>query len=479
MRPTCTLTIPEHLWVKLRDHLFPGDDDEHGAVIAAGVARSGNSLRLLARTVIRARDGEEYVPGERGYRMLTASFVRDQVLYCRDEKLAYVAVHNHTGWDRVEFSEDDLASHERGYPALLAILRGQPAGAVVFAERAAAGDIWLPDGARVHLSRVRVVGSALRDFYPSLPQFGRRPLTYDRQARLFGDSGQDLLRRQTVGVIGAGGVGSLLIEYLARLGVGRLLLVDPDRIEISNLSRVVGATRADAASWLVEESRPTWVRRVGGQLAKPKVEIARRVARAANPTVHVEAYAADVVFGDVAARLTSCDYLFLAADSMQARLVFNAMVQQYLIPGIQVGAKVPVDKTSGRVKRVFSVSRAVIPGRGCLWCNGLISPERLQEEALDEKTRKAQRYVEDEEVIAPSVITLNAVAASYAANEYLFRVTGLRDPNATEDFVYFEPLTGNVRFDQRRQDPRCTECGNGPRSRLARGDAVALPTKSR
>jgi tRNA A37 threonylcarbamoyladenosine dehydratase len=57
---------------------------------------------------------------------------------------------------------------------------------------------------------------------------------------VFGDRGQALLAAQKVGVIGAGGAGSLVVEYLARLGVGHLVVVDPERIETTNLPRVVG-----------------------------------------------------------------------------------------------------------------------------------------------------------------------------------------------------------------------------------------------
>lgn len=56
--------------------------------------------------------------------------------------------------------------------------------------------------------------------------------------------------------------------------------------------------------------------------------IARRVARSANPRSRVEAIAGNVIDPDVAARILDCDYAFLAADSMQARLVFNAVVHQ-------------------------------------------------------------------------------------------------------------------------------------------------------
>jgi hypothetical protein len=191
----------------------------------------------------------------------------------------------------------------------------------------------------------------------------------------------------------------------------------------------------------------------------------------------LETIQGDFVEFETARRFVDCDYLFLAADTMQARLVFNAMVHQYLIPGVQVGAKVSVDKKTGAILRAFSVVRPVYPWRGCLWCNGLISPHRLQEEALSTEERRAQRYVEEEEVPAPSVITLNAVAAGYAANDYLFRITALRNEAAADDFVYFEPGVEEVRFDCPRRDEDCIQCGPGPRSRRARGDGAPLPTR--
>ncbi|WP_194915337.1 ThiF family adenylyltransferase [Catenulispora rubra] len=97
---------------------------------------------------------------------------------------------------------------------------------------------------------------------------------YDRQARLFGDRGQALLAATKVGVIGAGGAGSPLIQQLAHLGVGHLVVIDPDRIDVTNLSRVVGATRRDARTWLTSSRRLERVRRFGARFAVPKVRVA-------------------------------------------------------------------------------------------------------------------------------------------------------------------------------------------------------------
>jgi ThiF family len=473
------LTMSAVQWRQLQAHLFSGDGDEHGAVLAAGLSESKRGSRLLVRDVFLATDGIDYVAGQRGYRMLTAKFVRDCALYCRDEKLAYLAVHNHSGLDHVEFSADDMASHQRGYPALLDIVGGTPVGALVFAKNSVAGDIWSPDGTRATIRAARIVGPTIREFYPT--KHARQiptPGFYDRQARLFGDSGQAILHTLKVGIIGAGGVGSLLGEYMARLGVGQIIVADPQRIEISNLSRVVGSTRRDAMSLLTSEERPGWLQKIGRDRAASKVSIAKRVGLAANPDLQIEGVVGDFVDDPVARKFIDCDYLFLAADSMQSRLVFNAIVHQYLIPGVQVGAKVQVDKQTGNIVTVYSVARPVTPDAGCLWCNGLIPPARLQEEATTESETNAQRYVEESEIRAPSVITLNAVASGYAANDFLFKVTGLRSDSAPDDYVYFEPQKGNIRFDAPRRESNCTECGNTSRSRRARGDQMRLPTRS-
>jgi molybdopterin/thiamine biosynthesis adenylyltransferase len=478
---TCFVTLPDRLYEVLNTHLFPGDGDEHGAVLAVGSATTARGVRLLAREVFLAVDGVDYVPGQRGYRMLTAEFVRDRIRYCRDQALGYVAVHNHGAGDSVAFSGQDLASHERGYPALLDIARGQPVGALVFATNAVAGDIWFRDGRRSALTEARVLGQNLLRLAPTKAHSIASSTSgaFDRQARLLGDEGQALLRQTKVGVIGAGGVGSLVVEYLARLGVGHLVVVDPERLDVTNLSRVVGSNLLDTLSWLTREGRPKWLRNLGGRLTTKKVDVCRRVARQAPGKLEFEGIFGDFVDDAVATRFRDCDFLFLAADSMQARLVFNALVHQYLIPGVQLGSKVPVDKASGRVGQVFSVARPVTPDLGCLWCNGVISASRLQNEAVTSAERRAWAYVDDPTVIAPSVITLNAVASSEAVNDFLFWLVGLRQENARRGYTRHLPRTRDIRLEEPRADAGCRECGLSHDSRLGRGDGASLPTRSR
>ena len=469
MRPW-RLTIPRGLYAELERHLFPGDDDEHGAVILAGTCESDRGLRLVAREIHLATDGVDYVPGKRGYRMLKAEFIVSRILRAREKRLAYLAIHNHGGTDSVGFSRDDIASHERGYPALLDIARGMPVGALVFARSAVAGDLWFPGCKRAPLSHATVVGHRRRLLFPMPGKKTAAVGMYDRQSRLFGDAGQELLRRTRVGIVGLGGAGSILAELLARLGVGEFVLADPDRAEVTNLPRLIGARRRDAVL-------PSWVpRAIADRLRSPKVRMAVRNIRRANPNARIQSMARDFLEADVAARFTDCDFLFLAADTMGARLLFNAIVHQYGIPGIQVGAKIPIAE-DGVVGNVFCVSRMVTPEEGCLWCNGLIDPGRLQDEAVPEPVRHGYAYVNDPAVVAPSVVTMNAITCAHAADAFLFHLTGLTYEDAETGWFRWNSRRAVAGYDMPRRDVGCVECSQTSNSRFGMGDKGTLPTR--
>jgi hypothetical protein len=269
---------------------------------------------------------------------------------------------------------------------------------------------------------------------------------------MFGKVGQAELASCRVGVLGLGGIGSLVAEYLARLGVGHFYLVDSDLVEKSNLSRIAGATLSDARA------------------KRTKVSVARRIILQANKRAQIRLVADDIAKESVAKRLIDCDYLFLAADSMRARLVFNALVHQYLIPGVQLGSKIRSD-SNGMLIDIMSANRPVRPGRGCLWCNQLIDSSELAIEAKTDAERKAQAYGVDEP--NPSVISLNAVSAAHAVNDFLLDYLCLRAESDLLHYEHFHFLKRTRSLVQPRKDLECPECSCA--GRYARGDSIALP----
>jgi hypothetical protein len=330
-----------------------------------------------------------------------------------------------------------------------------PVGALVFGRRSVQADVWLNDGQRLALDEALVVGNTLLRLTPGPRKLEVEPEgAYDRQVRMFGKSGQSLLRKCRVGIIGLGGIGSLVAEYLARLGVGHFTLIDDDRVEGLNLSRIVGATSLDA------------------QQERAKVEVSKRVILEGNPDATVRLLAKDVAKESVARQLMECDFIFLAADSMRARLVFNAVVHQYFIPGVQLGSKIR-SENNGTLADVMSANRPVRPGHGCLWCNQLIDASELAKEAKTDDERKAQAYGVEEP--NPSVISLNAISAAHAVNDFMLDYLGLRPESEVLYYEHFHFLKRKHTFVEPRRDKDCPECSRGG-LRYGRADSTDLPS---
>lgn len=474
------LHITQRDWNRLRNHLFPGDQDEHGAVLLCGVTHSSRGTRLLVREVVLAEDGTDYVPGTRGYRHLTGEFVTHQARRAREENLVYLAAHNHGGRDSVAFSGPDFASHERSYPTLVGLTR-QHVGALVLATQAAAGDIWLLEGGRTELVRVVIVGESRAVLTPQPSEADAGVAArYHRQALLFGATGQAILGGSKVAIVGAGGVGMLLVQLLARLGVGRLVVIDPERVDPTNLSRLPEATRLDAMEFVDRDGVPRVIRSIARRLAAKKVRVARRIAQRANRDVEFEGVFGDVADDAVARKITDCDFIFLAADTMLARAVVNQIAYQYLIPTLQIGSKPVIDPDTGSVLDVFAVVRSLGCDAGCLSCNDLIDAAQLSEEVVADPVQRAnQRYVDDPDVHAPSVITLNAMGAGWAANDFMQFIVGLGRPAGGFRILRTNPsgCLPHVVVQDPEPNPSCHVCGSAPGSARALGDLQELPTR--
>lgn len=320
---------------------------------------------------------------------------------------------------------------------------------------AVAGDIWTGRD-RAPVEKVIILGARRRVLFPERPQDSALwDAIDDRQARIFGMQGQRLLSRLKVVVVGAGGGGSLLVQALVHLGVGEIVVIDDDVVKRENLRRIVGATPADAATAPWSGTR--------------KVDVARRLAMSIDPHAVLRPVHGNIVDEVEARWLLDADAAFLAADTMQARHVFNAICHQYMVPGFQVGAK--VHAPDGHVEDAFAVSRMIGVDAGCMWCSDLISRERLQKEALSPEERAAISYVED--VPAPSVITMNAMSTALALNDFLFTFTGLHASGDVAPrryhFLTREPVVEEL------PEKKCAQC----RGRKGRGDRSDLPVRRR
>ena len=165
---------------------------------------------------------------------------------------------------------------------------------------------------------------------------------YARQEILgvIGRAGQEALGRSTVLVLGCGALGSVQAELLARAGVGRLILVDRDVLELHNLQRQLLFDEQDVRERL------------------PKASAAARRLRAVNSEITIEAVVTDVTASSVVDLVRSCDIVIDGTDNFETRYVLNDAAVQAGKPWIYGG----VLGTDGTVM-------AVRPPEGpCLRC---------------------------------------------------------------------------------------------------------------
>ena len=167
---------------------------------------------------------------------------------------------------------------------------------------------------------------------------------YARQLRLpqVGEAGQAKLAQARVVLLGAGGLGAPAALYLAAAGVGRLTVIDDDRVERSNLHRQV--IHADA--------------RVG----MPKTESARMTLAALNPRVKVELHNQRLRADNVERLLQGHDLVVDGADNFPARYLLAAATRRLAMPMVY-GA---VERFTGQVG-VFDPRRSDSPCYRCLF----------------------------------------------------------------------------------------------------------------
>src|SRR3954465_8825072 len=136
--------------------------------------------------------------------------------------------------------------------------------------------------------------------------FSREELArYARHLSLasFGPAGQEKLKRGSVLVIGAGGLGCPALLYLAAAGVGRIVLVDFDRVDVSNLQRQVLYTSEDEG--------------------QPKAEAAARRLRALNPFITIEPRVERFTRDNALDLVRSVDVVLDGSDNFGTRYLVN------------------------------------------------------------------------------------------------------------------------------------------------------------
>jgi len=196
----------------------------------------------------------------------------------------------------------------------------------------------------------------------------------ERTARLnaaFGDEAASRLRMSSVAVIGAGGTGSAAIEILARAGVGRIIVVDPDFVDESNLERIHGSCPDDV------------------RVRQAKVSLARRHVLSIDPSCDVAAYIGALPQKDIVDAIVSADIALGCTDQQHSRLALSDIAIRYLIPCLDCG--VTIEGNEGLVSaQVLQIIR-FLASDPCALCRGIVNPVRVAQELTSPQDRARRR----------------------------------------------------------------------------------------
>jgi len=421
-----TVTFLESQYAELVDHFFgAAPKRERTAYLLCGLSKTAAEQRLLVRRVIPVPDSDLLEQSDKHLCIPSRSFLSAMKQADR-ERAAFVFVHSHP-----EGIPDHSDQDDREEPGLFRTAYNRintpeavHASLVMSSPALPRGRVWLDGGTTRPVDLVRVLGRRFRFYFRDGLNPGFDASFFDRAVRAFGPDLLPLLRRLTVGVVGAGGTGSAVIELLVRLGVGQLIIADGQKLDRSNVSRVFGSTTRD--------------------VGVPKVELMARNADHIGLGTTIEPIEKDITFASVMKRFRDCDVVFGCTDDQWGRSILTQFAIEYSVPVIDLGVK--IDSANGVIRAIPGRITTLMPGLPCLYCRRQINADGISAEMLEQlnpmeaKQRRREGYIPELPGAEPAVVAFTAATAAFALGEFLQRLTGFKgeDYSLTENLIRFD-----------------------------------------
>lgn len=160
---------------------------------------------------------------------------------------------------------------------------------------------------------------------------------YCRTEYLIGKDAVEKLKNSKVAVFGIGGVGSYVVEALARAGVGNFILVDKDTVSVSNINRQLIATH--------------------DTVGKYKVDVAKERILSINPNANVQTFAEFFMPGNSTILDNSIDYIVDTIDTVTAKIELVMQAKKLNIPIISsMGTGNKLDPSRFEITDIYKTS---------------------------------------------------------------------------------------------------------------------------
>ena len=316
---------------------------------------SGNQrYTALVYEILLPQEGERLLHGNASFQ---PKYLARAITTARQRQAGVAFMHSHPGpgWQGMSDADVEAERDVLAYPAGATDL--PLVGLTIGSDGYWSSRFWQRDGEgmkRHWCEKTRVVGSKSYQVYSNdeIEPPPKRKEVLRRTFDTWGQEAQGTISRLRVGIVGLGSVGSIVAEAVARIGVTRITLIDPDRVEEHNLDRLLHATTRD--------------------IGKQKVQVASEAMRrnATAERVNIIALPKSVHDREVYRKALDCDVIFSCVDRPVARDVLNFIAQAHMIPVIDGGVSVETDTSKDRLFSAHWRAHLVTPYHQCLRCSG-------------------------------------------------------------------------------------------------------------
>jgi molybdopterin-synthase adenylyltransferase len=380
-------------------------------------------LHLVWRDAILA-EGADYIRRGPSGAAVRPSFHAPVIKTCRSQREAFILSHTHPFSGTPGFSGIDDGGEDELIPKVQARVPGVPHGGFVLGTGGGSVRVWAPDATDVIELDLRRVGHVDRHGAAALS-------AYRRQDLALGPGTAAALGRRHVAIVGTGGLGWQIASALWRHGVGRVTLIDPDRVEETNLSRLLGAERKD--------------------IGRAKVDVLAERLRTMRDDGVIDIIAAPFSDGEARSKVAIADVVMGSTDTLGSRLDLDRFSRRLLVPYVDAGINVSL--RDGRIDRIGGRVNVSWPLGPCLSCMGVLTPDALAAEAEPTGYRGTARLEE------AAVLGFNIVVAGLAVVETLALLIPFRTTPRSSRYLAYDGLRGVTREISVPEAGHCGTCG--------------------
>ena len=409
------IAVESQRWKEIEERLRAAAPDEACAFVLARPSRGSRRVTCLLHEPIWPGLGE--VSSSPHRLEISADYISRAMDAAVEagERVGLVLVHTHPetefGPGIAMFSPRDAWYENRLFPTITLNRPKALSGSIVLGSEHGTVDarLWWDSGGGPKIQPVgivRIVGPEIRFLETPHSRWCDHPdpSMMDRSTRLWGEQGRRIMQNLRIGIVGAGGTGSVVLAAAATMGVGSIEVWDRDTVRSVNLHRMLGAT-ADMVGANKATALAEWIRRIG----------------TADP-FRVTPHADWATSAESLMRLKDCDIVFSCVDKFAPRVPLNDLAYAHLIPTIDMASW--LHQSAGVIDAIMTHAHVWSPGIPCAWCRGTLSNERLMHEAQGTQRNAEQRIpyglpLDATDGVEPSVLALNLTGAGLALLQFM------------------------------------------------------------